>query len=303
MPRVEDVVRRLLKVLAGLIGLCVLLILLGTGWLVYDGHRARVSNADYVALGSSFAAGPGISHRAADAPVLCGQSSDNYAHVLARERQLRLLDRSCGGSTTTDILTGHQFFQSPQIEAVRATTRLVTITTGGNDLGYLAGLWAASCRHEPKRMPWWLGSVCRAKSTGPGDARLRALAASMDMIAKAVRRRAPGATLAFVDYTTILPNGPGCPDRLPLSDQELVQARLLSGRLAQITEQVAHSNGAILIRASPLSEGHDICAADPWAFGWVFPSSLLGFEPYAYHPTQKAMLGIAEELNDRLPRH
>ena len=222
-------------------------------------------------------------------------------HLIARKRQLRLLDRSCGGSTTADILTHHQLFQTAQIEAMQPTTRLVTITAGGNDRGYLGGMWGASCHHQPDALPWWLKTACKARFGQPVDAKLRDLAVSMDAVAKRVRRRAPNATIAFIDYTTVLPEGAGCP-RLPLSAQELAQARTLAAGLARVTAQVARDNGAILIRASDLTRGHDVCSADPWVCGWEFPQSFLGFRPYAYHLTAKAMAVIADALDVRLPR-
>ena len=177
----------------------------------------------------------------------------------------------------------------------------MTITTGGNDLGYLGGLWGASCRQRPEALPWWLKSACKAKFADPIDASLQKLAGAMDAVAKGVHRRAPRATIAFIDYTTVLPNGACCP-RLPVTDQELATARVIAAGLARVTAQVARDNHAVLIRASDLTHGHDVCSADPWVFGWDFPSSLLGFGPYAYHPTDKAMEAIAKALDEQLPR-
>ena len=293
--------RKVLKVAGILAGSLLVLALLAMGRLIHEGRRAREPSPDYVALGSSFASGPGVGTRAADAPSLCNQSADDFAHLLARKRRLRLLDRSCSGSTTADILHRHQLFQTPQIDAVQPTTRLVTITTGGNDLGYLGGLWAASCRHRPEALPWWLKSACKATFANPLDTGLRALGGSMDAVVKGVHRRAPYATIAIVDYTTVLPERGNCA-RLPLSDRDLAEGRAVAAGLARVPGQVARDNGAILIRASDLTRGHDVCSADPWVFGWAFPTSPLGFGPYAYHPTAKAMAVIARALDERLPR-
>jgi lysophospholipase L1-like esterase len=287
--------------LAALIGLLVLAAALGLGWLVLDGRKARATGADYIALGSSFAAGPGVGAPARDAPKLCVQSAENFAHLLARKRGLRLLDRSCSGSTTADILTRGQFFQTPQIEAVTADARLVTVTTGGNDLGYVGGLMLASCGQRPNVVPWWIRSVCKDRPSATTDAKLQTLARSMTTIAREVRRRAPQATLVFVDYTTILPGTGACPARLPLTEAELTRYRAMARDLAAVTERVASENGAVLIRASDLTRGHDVCAVDPWVFGWAFPDRLLGPGPMAYHPTEKAMAVIARRLDSVLP--
>ncbi|HMC94522.1 MAG TPA: GDSL-type esterase/lipase family protein, partial [Polyangia bacterium] len=102
---------------------------------------AQAQGPRYVAMGSSYAAGPGITRPADDPPDRCGRSADNYAHQLARRRGLDLADVSCGGAVTASILApwnGHP----AQIDAVTPATSLVTVTIGGNDVGLIAGLGA-----------------------------------------------------------------------------------------------------------------------------------------------------------------
>lgn len=291
---------KILKVIGAITAVFALVLAAGLGWLVYDARHARQIDAQYVALGSSFAAGPGVGKRAVDSPVLCGQSAQNFAHILAHARHLTLLDRSCGGSTTAHILARSQFFQTPQINGVTPAARLVTVTTGGNDLGYLGGLWSASCAHDPGTVPWWLKGACKIRPAEPTAQKLRDLSAAMTQVAMEVHRRAPQATLVFVDYTTVLPDGAGCPDRLPLSETELASARRTAAALANVTENVAQANHALLVRASLLSHGHDVCSGKPWVFGWTFPKALLRFSPYAYHPNQAAMQAIAYEIDRQL---
>jgi hypothetical protein len=296
--------RLVLKIASGLgivFGLVVVLALLATGWLAFDARHSRASDATYVALGSSFAAGPGIGDRARDAPRLCFQSNGNFAHLLARKRGLRLLDRSCSGSTTADILTRGQLFQTPQIVSVTNKTLLVTVTTGGNDLGYVGGLMFTSCQTRPDPVPWWLRSACRSSPRAESAAELASLSESLDTIAREVRRRAPDATLVFIDYATILPEDGECFDRMPLSPPQLSRYRRLARDLAATTHQAAERNGALLIRASDLTRGHDVCARDPWVAGWTFPKALFGPGPMAYHPNAKAMTAITLALDAALP--
>jgi hypothetical protein len=58
----------------------------------------------YVAMGSSFAAGPGITPRASASPRRAGRSAGNYAHLVARALGLELRDVTYSGATTSDIL-------------------------------------------------------------------------------------------------------------------------------------------------------------------------------------------------------
>ena len=58
----------------------------------------------YVAMGSSFAAGPGIAPRASASPRRAGRSAGNHAHLVASALGLDLHDVTYSGATTSDIL-------------------------------------------------------------------------------------------------------------------------------------------------------------------------------------------------------
>ncbi len=68
---------------------------------IYRWHSLPAqNNAEYVALGSSFAAGPGDVKRSEGSLALCFQSDANYPHLLARRYGLSLYDATCSGATT-----------------------------------------------------------------------------------------------------------------------------------------------------------------------------------------------------------
>jgi hypothetical protein len=109
---------------------------------------ASLSPGDrYVALGSSFASGPGL------APItdpVCGRSEINYAQKVAEELDLNLTDVSCWFATTADLINGQTLSlfgvrRPPQIDAITRDTRLVTVTVGGNDTNYIASLVEYGC--------------------------------------------------------------------------------------------------------------------------------------------------------------
>lgn len=256
---------------------------------------------EYVALGSSFAAGPGVGSPVGNGPSFCGRSTDNYAHIVARERHLELIETSCSGSTAGDVLRASQASQPPQIDAVGPRTKLVTITTGGNDIAYIGNLYAWSCLGRPDRVNAALRRrVCQGTPDAVVDQRLAQLEDAMVGIATAVRERAPHAELMFVDYVTVLPASGSCPDRLPLSEAQLDRGRFVAAQLNRITKNAARRSGAVLVEASKLSRNHDVCANEPWVSGWEFPISPTAFGPIAYHPNQKAMEAIADALGQQL---
>jgi lysophospholipase L1-like esterase len=263
--------------------------------LLLAASSASAQGAAYVAMGSSFAAGPGITKSADDPPDRCGRSADNYAHQLARKRGLALVDVSCGGATTAAILApwnGHP----AQVEAVTAATRLVTVTIGGNDVGLIAGLGAGACRELARRKA---DAEALAKCPAPGrvdDAAYVRLAGAMKDIVTQVRARAPKARLVFVDYLTILPASGTCAVT-PLSPSDADASRETARRVAEITAKTARESGALLVKASALSAGHDACGATPWMNGFPVPAGVAGF-----HPNLAGMTAVAEALDRTLGR-
>ena len=158
----------------------------------------------YVALGSSMAAGPGIRPPAAGAPRWAGRSARNYAHLVADRLNLHLgrefVDVTFSGATTAHVLADRQHGQPPQINALDGSESLVTITIGGNDVGYVPLLMAASLPHAARRLPLLGGRISELLDR---DARDRALADVFDSlcaVGNAVRERATDARIFFVDY-------------------------------------------------------------------------------------------------------
>ena len=135
----------------------------------------------YVALGSSMAAGPGITPRADGAPWPAGRSARNYPHLVASALGLDLVDVTFSGATIANVLRDSQFGTPPQVEALDGSETLVTVTIGGNDVGYVPLLFVA-CLPWPARWVPLLG--CRIRRLRDRSARDRAL----DDVADSLRR-------------------------------------------------------------------------------------------------------------------
>lgn len=243
-------------------------------------------SATYVAMGSSFAAGPGLGLDKADMPARCQRSGRNYATLLAERLNLTLIDVTCGGATTTHVLEGWSELP-PQIAAVTADTRLVTITIGGNDVGYVRNLMAASCQADAARC--YPRAQATAADWAKDDANLRE-------IVRAVRRRAPQARVVFVDYLTLLPKRGTCPAvAMPAAD--LASGRATAARLVALTARVAREEGAQVLSAAALSQGHTACDAQPWSVGAAVTDRPAG--GIAWHPNIPGMRAIADALAAR----
>ncbi|RSM79784.1 SGNH/GDSL hydrolase family protein [Amycolatopsis sp. WAC 01375] len=251
-------------------------------------HVQATTPSRYVAMGSSFAAGPGIPPQQPGTPAACGRSTKNYASLVAAGRGLALTDATCSGATTANILTTGQAGQPPQIEAVTRETRLVTITIGGNDVGYVGSLFTYGCQNTG-------GTNCGQVDQNAVRAALTTVHEKIGAVIAEVHRRAPRARVLVVDYLTIVPRtAPAC-DGVPLTPAQLAFEREVADRLAAATRQAARTERATLIPAAAVSAFHDACAAVPWMERYA---AAPGRVPY--HPNEAGMAAVAELITARL---
>lgn len=254
---------RIIKRILGA-GLTILLLVVLAGFgIVYVQGRSRPAGSPfYVALGSSYASGPGLAPRSPGSPFLCGRSDGNYAHILARKRKLALVDVTCAGATTEHVLRGSQYFQSAQVDAVSADTRLVTMTIGGNDVSYLGNLSALSCDGRPSLLGLVSGG-CEPVADAKVEKAFAGLRAKLEAISAEVHRRAPRARILFVNYLTVLPPTGTC-SRLGLTVADADRMRTIAARLAAVTKDAARASDAGLVDLATLSRDHGVCATAPW---------------------------------------
>lgn len=256
---------------------------------------------EYVALGSSFAAGPGVGERARDAPRLCLQSESNYPHLLAARLHLHVIDNTCSGATARQVLEGGQYFHGAQIDALSNKTRLVTLTAGGNDIGYLRNLIAWSCGGARDKIPFlYRFAVCTPQAEAAVNQAIGALPELLRTLLETIKARAPHARIIVVNYAAAIPESGSCPGRLPMTEPQLSRARFMKKQLEVITAKAAAAGGVELLDAAAVTRGHDVCSKDPWFSGLIMPSAPWVFGPIAYHPTDQAMEQIAQALEKRL---
>ena len=249
----------------------------------------------YVAMGSSFAAGPGAGRRVEGSPLAAGRSSANYAHLVARRLGLDLDDVTYSGATTQDILVATASGRPAQVDAVTGPTELVTITCGGNDVGFAPRILLSSLP-RPFRA---LASVRRRLDSFADpdltEQRFGVLRENLARIAAQVHERAPGGRLVFVDYLTVLP-----PDRTTptgvLPAEVADWGRQVARRLSEVTQAAAEQSGSDFVPAAAASADHHAWSAVPWTRR--FHLSLRGGAPY--HPNAAGMAAVADLIGAAL---
>ncbi|MET8979477.1 SGNH/GDSL hydrolase family protein [Streptomyces sp. NPDC004539] len=261
--------------------------------------------SEYVALGSSFAAGAGLLPvDPADTGALCGRSLSAYPNLVAERLGLALKNATCGGATIDNIVSVPQQLTdqngthslAPQIQAVDTDTRLVTVTVGGNDVKYVTNLIAQACRGDLAANPQsefgnLLSSLgaCDAPSDAEVKTALRGLRDEFVGMVRAVRSRAPQARIVLVDYLTILPaNGEPCAV-LPIPEERQRFLLNVARELSLATRTAARHTGVEFVAASKESRHHDVCSSDPWTTGYEASPTIM-------HPNTTGHAAVAGAL-------
>ena len=259
------------------------------------------SGATYVALGDSYAAGVMIPTIDTAAPSGCSRSQSNYAHLVAKQKNIAgLVDATCGGAQTPDMTAGQSVTGAPppQFDALRPDTSLVTVGIGGNDIGF--GEIVTTCvlqgRSTASRQP------CTDKYTAGGTdelaKRIEATAPKVAATLAGIRERSPGARVLVVGYPTILPlSGPTCPAQVPVADGDLPYLRKVVPALNDMLAAQAAAGGAEYVDTYTPSAAHDVCkpVGTKWIEG-IKPDSPAA----AVHPNALGQEGMSKAVLAKL---
>ncbi|MEU4091841.1 SGNH/GDSL hydrolase family protein [Streptomyces sp. NPDC026673] len=258
------------------------------------GHAER----DYVALGDSYASGPLIPDQV---DAHCLRSSHNYPSLVAAREQVRLTDVSCSGATTAE-LTAPQGSAPAQFDALDRGTDLVTLSIGGNDIGFSKVI--ATCAGVTASDP--TGAPCRAHFTGDGrDQLAERIQETAPKVATAIReihRRAPHARVAVVGYPDLFPDdGAGCTSAsVPFAAGDFAYLRDTEKALNTMLAVQARKAGARYVDTYTPTIGHDMCR--PTGERWI--ESLAPATPAApAHPNAQGEEAMAAAVDRVVSRH
>jgi lysophospholipase L1-like esterase len=241
----------------------------------------------YVALGDSYASGPLIPTQSLH-PVGCARSNHNYPADLSRELGVPLTDVSCGGAGTAD-LSGSQSVplgtNPPQFDAVTADTDLVTVTIGGNDIGFTSIL--ETCAAESLTSPF--GHPCENHFGSQLADRITAVAPKVTQVLAGIRQRAPHATVVVVGYLRILPPSVGCWPVVPIAVGDVPYLDGVEHDLNAMLGRRAAAAGDIFVNPGNTT-GHDVC--QPESRKWV--EGIVPTAPaFPVHPNAAGMTEVA----------
>ncbi|MDQ3721501.1 MAG: SGNH/GDSL hydrolase family protein [Actinomycetota bacterium] len=229
----------------------------------------------YVALGDSYSSGLGAGGYIASSGA-CLRSRHSYAYGLGRAVTSF---RACAGARADDVL-------SRQLGRFPGNTRLVTITIGGNDAGFIDVI-----------------EECLFGSAGACSARVREaerfvrdeLPARLRRVYDAIRDRAPQATVVVAGYPQLFARRPWCGSVGRIEDREQRRLNEAANLLARtIGAEVSHHRGFRFADVREAFDGGGICSSSSRIHGVANP------QINSFHPTARGFETYARVIRRRL---
>lgn len=214
----------------------------------------------YVALGDSYSAGNGANSKNLNSS--CNRNTYAYPYLVSQQRpNTALTFVACAGATTSNIL-------NDQVNSVTSDTKIVTMTIGGNDIGFTSLIIACTT----------LG--CQSQINSSNSQITNQLPAKLDSTYASIRSHAPTAQVVILGYGRPFAHRT-CLSATGVSLSEEDQLNALTDNLNNVIRARAQAAGFTYADPNPAWTGHDVCASNPFTNGLTLLHSA-----DSYHPTR-----------------
>ena len=227
----------------------------------FAGSGPAATTYSYVALGDSYSSGVGTGSYTLDST--CKRSVYAYPYLYTQQHAgTSLTFVACSGAKTSDVL-------ATQVQSVTKSTTLVTMTVGGNDIGFANLIYQCT-----------LGDCSAALDSARANLEAT-VGGALDQVYGAVKSRAAdGATIVVLGYPRMF-SGASCFGTFGISSTERTKANALSDALDQTVAAHAAADGVTYKSSIGAFVGHAVCSASPWLNGLNFFNT-----GESYHPTR-----------------
>lgn len=281
----------------------------------------RAIRGGYVALGDSFASGEGAGdyhdgtnydnrddwdpgNWGDDSHNRCRRSASAYAEqtYAAFDFGGDLTTVYCSGATTEDLHNPNDTNddEPAQLEALDEDTSLVTMSIGGNDLGF-ADVLTDCVLNGGSGVLWTDG--CQAKWDGELDRRLVDLRADLVKLYAQMKEQAPNARIVIMGYPRLFNDPPSEELNNMLFAQDQVWMNGKADQLNAMLRDAAREAGVEFIDPTQAFLGHGVGAPDgeQWIndLDWGGPG-LSVTDPGSFHPNAQGHAAMAELLQEQL---
>jgi hypothetical protein len=205
-------------------------------------------------LGDSYASGLGTGDYDGDSGD-CKRSPEAYPVLDSQLIGAALTFVACSGATTSDV-------EANQLGALTASTTDVTITVGGNDIGFVDVITECA-------LPSW-ASHCFKAIRDARRATRHVLPGRLDTLYDDIATGAPGAKVVVVGYPRLF-NGHDCSPLTFFSRKEIERLNASADLLDQTIGTRADAHGFDFVDPRSAFVGHALCDADPWLNNLTYP--------------------------------
>ncbi|HEV2634930.1 MAG TPA: SGNH/GDSL hydrolase family protein [Actinocrinis sp.] len=264
----------------------------------------------YVALGDSYTAGIRIPDQIGT-PAGCERSDHSYPALVAQDLHLtasHVQDVSCNGATTANLTAAQPTGDGTnpaQLSAISATTTIVTLGIGGNDVGFVPILTRCV---EMDVLPALIDNgdknlaPCRTYYTSGGvdqiQQKIQAAGDQLTGILAQIHQIAPHAHVYVVGYPDMLPSGgTACAHTVGLTQSDVTFVNGKEQQLNTMLNQEAQAEGATYVDTYTPSVGHDACT--PESTRWVEPL-LPDADAAPMHPNATGELAMAAAVDQAI---
>ena len=254
--------RSRLSMLAGaLVGSAILVLALAT--------PASAAGVNYVALGDSYASGVGSGSYISSSGN-CMRSTLAYPQLWANgHAPASYVSVACSGAKTTDV-------SANQLSALSSATTLVSLTIGGNDVGFSTVMENCVIFGTTTCVNGVNAAENTARTSLPGW---------LDTVYNNIRGRAPNAKVVVVDYPRFYHDLWYCVGLSSTSRNKINEgADVLDGVIQAAVAR--HANFVFADVRAAFANGHEICDGNSWLHS-VDWSNLT----QSYHPTAAGQSG------------
>ena len=221
---------------------------------------AGTTTWNYVAMGDSYSSGVGTGSYAVDSA--CKRSIYAYPYLFTHTHTTGSFDFvACSGAKTSDLI-------AKQLPYLTTTTNLVTMTIGGNDIGFASLIQQCTL------------SDCTRALTNTTSTLGSTLGPALDTAYTDVRQAAPNAIVIVLGYPRVFSTA-SCFGTLGISSTEEKDANALADAVDTLTASSAQQHGFTYKSAIVPWTGHAVCSSSPWLNGLnLFNTG------ESYHPTK-----------------
>ena len=246
-----------------------------------------------VALGDSYTAGALLPLDTAAKPAGCLRSTKAYPALVAHALGARLVDAACVSAGVKNMTAAQQTYlgtNPPQLSALAPDDRLVLLTLGGDDLGFLNVL--RECVAQSFTQPW--GSPCEAHYTSGGTDQIAASVAAegpkISQVLAQIADRAPRARIVVVGYPDMFPQSGGCWPAVPITGGDVAYLRGIEVKANALLAAAARAAGATFVNTYTPTIGRDFCQPESVRdVEGVLPGALA----LPFHPNTRGQAAMA----------